>query len=1334
MAHLEIFCNITFIFFYNISILGPLTTTFKEQMMAATSSIISEKPFELALSQLGKRDVILFPLLRQIHTLPNLPDALKRLTFPELLLGNYEEKTLERSHPIFATLNELIEALKHHQELSPILRELRTIYKKSIRELCSTHNKKRWKLFRGPVRIFTLLNGSPTCFILTQKRGRELLFGGATDSTLFGSISIFCEHKLEIEPPKNVDFLRLLSMGKTFLAPLPLLFLDNLVKERRRAHLIYASIQPLAGVIQEFFTSICGDLKETRRSDYPLVEIKKWLCLQLGTLSPDERALLLELICSAIPDLLTSLDVALRNGDETNARLILFGEVRVRALQTSSFSTSSSQSSERALQERFIHAFQEGDLEEQVFSLVKQAYTRLGDERPNYWEATLLLNSASLIAQKVSSRCEDCIIGQLEQVERRFIQDEIGRFIRYEGRIKEYRSRLKRAREEATCSLERHSPIDHILLELAQGYKEILSDLLSESTAIKGAPPTQFAMVGLGSMSRNELCPYSDIEFLFLLEEDNEENRAYFRSIARLITLRIANFGETEHEIPIALEGGNASSESITPSGFKMDSGLSPLGQKGLYEEGAYELIGSPEKLAQFHLDKSKDIILLNAMTTSCLITGRGELLDRYQGEVSAILDGLDLGVALKRRQIRALELMQQDIKEFNPELNEEKIQMGLFGVKKELYRLPQSTISNLALYHGIAVRGTFRRIDQLREKRIISTTGSMNLKKTIRTILELRVKTHLFYKKEHEILYQKDEGQNNYLITPEIRQDLIEIYRTLTPLREKVILFLNGDERAFSNSPFYDQTVGSFDSNADRELRFESALQSTTATAALDPNNPITRFNLAQAQKDLGQIQKAITNLNESLLSLEKEGKERAHLQIAITLQALGSGYYSLGNYLRSIEYSERSLTMFQEFYHNEPHPHIANTLMNLGASYNELGDRHKAIHYYELSLAILKQVYGDQPNSSVAMVLNNIATSYQGLSNYEKAIEQNQTALQMRVELEGGRPNPDIAMSLNNFASMYHHFEQYEKAVEQYNASLSMFKEIYGDRPHPAIAESLNNLGDLYQEWGDDHQATSYYQSSIEVSDKIFGDQPNPNKARSLEGLGIIDSIAMRYDEAIERYTSSLKMKRELYPEVHLEISDTLTNLGNAHKGRANYSLAIEYYESSLAIKRKVYGERVTPEIANNLSNLGNVYSDLKLYSKAIEYYESSLEIYKKNQDGQSSLAYARCMNNLGNVYNSLGAYSKAIEYFSSALSIKRQTYSDHPHLEIASSLGNLASAHNANGEHLKAIELFQEAHDIYLKKLGPEHSNTKLINRALQDATRRAIMFGRRGIIFR
>ena len=124
-----------------------------------------------------------------------------------------------------------------------------------------------------------------------------------------------------------------------------------------------------------------------------------------------------------------------------------------------------------------------------------------------------------------------------------------------------------------------------------------------------GPPPVQWACMGMGSMSRSEMCPYSDIEFAFLIAQETPEALAYFHLLSQLLELQIINLGETKYSVFGEKE------PSPTPKGFCLDTGgNTPLGY------GVYELIGTPKQLARFQTPEwiDQNIILANASNSVC--------------------------------------------------------------------------------------------------------------------------------------------------------------------------------------------------------------------------------------------------------------------------------------------------------------------------------------------------------------------------------------------------------------------------------------------------------------------------------------------------------------------------------------------------------------------------------------------------------------------------------------------------------------------------------------------------------------------------------------------
>lgn len=64
--------------------------------------------------------------------------------------------------------------------------------------------------------------------------------------------------------------------------------------------------------------------------------------------------------------------------------------------------------------------------------------------------------------------------------------------------------------------------------------------------ALVQKPPCDFQAVAIGSLPKGEATPYSDLEYLFLVEKKTEMTVRYFENLAMTSYFLIGNLGETK--------------------------------------------------------------------------------------------------------------------------------------------------------------------------------------------------------------------------------------------------------------------------------------------------------------------------------------------------------------------------------------------------------------------------------------------------------------------------------------------------------------------------------------------------------------------------------------------------------------------------------------------------------------------------------------------------------------------------------------------------------------------------------------------------------------------
>jgi tetratricopeptide (TPR) repeat protein len=97
---------------------------------------------------------------------------------------------------------------------------------------------------------------------------------------------------------------------------------------------------------------------------------------------------------------------------------------------------------------------------------------------------------------------------------------------------------------------------------------------------------------------------------------------------------------------------------------------------------------------------------------------------------------------------------------------------------------------------------------------------------------------------------------------------------------------------------------------------------------------------------------------------------------------------------------------------------------------------------------------------------------------------------------------------------------------------------------------------------------------------------------------------------DSAIRYYNTALETYSQITTEPHPKIAIIHSNLGIAYFKKANWRKSEQHQLKSIAIKRKLFGDS-SLTLSNSLNNLGGLYADMKDYQQAEASYLKSLSI---------------------------------------------------------------------------------------------------------------------------
>ncbi|MBL8607052.1 MAG: serine/threonine protein kinase, partial [Myxococcales bacterium] len=184
----------------------------------------------------------------------------------------------------------------------------------------------------------------------------------------------------------------------------------------------------------------------------------------------------------------------------------------------------------------------------------------------------------------------------------------------------------------------------------------------------------------------------------------------------------------------------------------------------------------------------------------------------------------------------------------------------------------------------------------------------------------------------------------------------------------------------------------------------------------------------------------------------------------------------------------------------------------------------------------------------------------------------------------------------------------------------------------------------------------------------------------------LGVARTNTGELDLARRDLDASLAARERLHGERHLDVTRTLTALGNLARVRGERARALELHERALGIDAELLGSE-HPALARHHHNAGGVLRLEGRLAEARARYERALALEARGY-GASSLAVGRTENSLGLVAIAERDWPAAQVRLERA----RVILASHPDRALA--LHNLGIVAAAGGRHHDAIRLYDEA----------------------------------------
>lgn len=265
------------------------------------------------------------------------------------------------------------------------------------------------------------------------------------------------------------------------------------------------------------------------------------------------------------------------------------------------------------------------------------------------------------------------------------------------------RIRLHLKQEMNTITEQTHQAIEDFVKK-SSGFMQEFCRLVADMSVecLKTKSPCGFCVVGIGSLARGEATPYSDIEYLFLIEDEAHEK--YFERLAVVTYFYIGALGETKLSSVDITELKDWFVD-VRPHGYQIDGITKSSGNVPTrHSDKPNEFIKTPQALLEIYKqvlqNPSKDalrgdITAMLRFTCPIYSTEEGDLLlDQF----SEGRNEVDKTMNSKRQELN-MSMFCSDLERYSlfPEYDEYSAGFTL-DIKKNLYRFPSLLLLNIAI------------------------------------------------------------------------------------------------------------------------------------------------------------------------------------------------------------------------------------------------------------------------------------------------------------------------------------------------------------------------------------------------------------------------------------------------------------------------------------------------------------------------------------------------------------------------------------------------------------------------------------------------------------
>ena len=859
---------------------------------------------------------------------------------------------------------------------------------------------------------------------------------------------------------------------------------------------------------------------------------------------------------------------------------------------------------------------------------------------------------------------------------------------------------------------------------IAHKYKQIMAELSQYCENIMGKPPCKYAIVGMGSLAREEITAYSDFEHIILLfdDENYKSYLDYFKWFSVIFHIVVLNVQETiVPSLNIASLNGNESSlgdwfyDDVTPRGICFDGMMPhackfPLGRQQHTKNKHFttELIKPVSEMLEYlssDADLKHGYHLADILTKTCFVFGNEDIFKLFA-------DGARNYHITKSQTDTINDITQQvkqDLNNFSTRFRLSKLKsQHSINIKQLVYRSTTIFISALARKHKISANSCFDIIDEMANNKQITQNTGEKLKFAIAVACEMRLRVYTEKNCQCDnAIALKQDGIETFLHIVGVACT-ISYFQIAYCLQCEVAKQLNFTKLHFYTDPqLINITIGlafgmtnltSFSKDSQKQIWDSSEFDFDACIEHLESEMK------AQGPKKVKNFwRKTIRNLSNIFHKTSASSSNQTDSnpqQIKIVADYL----YSAKIFDEAVEFYKQLLDIHKNKSINKSGGNDVEWANNrIGRCLLQLNEPDQALSYFRRCLEIEENRGSCRLNPSA---FHNIGMCHTDLHNYDEALTNLNRALEIKQNTTlNADTDRDVANTLHEIGSCHTDLHNYDEALTNLNRALEINQTttLNADTDRD-VANTLHEIGSCHIDLHNYDEALTNLNRALEITQNTtLNADTDRDVAITLHEIGSCHTDLHNYDEALTNLNRALEIYQNttLNADTDRDVAITLHEIGRCHIDLHNYNEALTNLNRALEITQNTTLNADTDrDVAITLHEIGRCHTDLHNYdealtnlNRAIEIEQNtSLDVDKDRYLAATQRAIARCLTGLQQYDDSWSCLQQSLKI------LQNTTLDERKDISIAHTLNYMGEYLMEKQQYSKALIYLQKAIETY------------------------------------